>query len=201
MTRAGFHLFYLHDWRDVPGHGEGTPWYQISTSDFVHFQEHGQMLARGTKDEQDLYVFTDRPSRREGRYHIFLRGHNPYFRRAGKARRRRHARGQRRPVALEETPGRHFYAPPASYERHDWRDPFVFWNDEAKEYWMLVAARLKTGPHEGAAARRSAPRKISATGRFASPSGRRDCTSPTSARICSASAIGGTWYIPSSPND
>ena len=53
-----FHLFYLLDWRDKHKHGEGTPWYQISTRDFVHFTEHGEMLHRGTMDEQDLYVFT-----------------------------------------------------------------------------------------------------------------------------------------------
>ena len=79
-----FHLFYLHDWRDVPGHGEGTPWYQVSTTDFVHFTEHGQMLARGTKDEQDLYVFTGSAIKAEGRYHIFYVGHNPYFAKQGK---------------------------------------------------------------------------------------------------------------------
>ncbi len=39
-----YRLFYLLDWRDRAGHGEGTPWYQISTADFVHFTEHGEML-------------------------------------------------------------------------------------------------------------------------------------------------------------
>ena len=28
----------------------------------------------------------------------------------------------------------------------DWRDPFPFWNEEAGEYWMLLAAREKAGP-------------------------------------------------------
>jgi beta-fructofuranosidase len=39
-----------------------------------------------------------------------------------------------------------FFAPPEMYEPDDWRDPFVFWNEEAEEYWMLLAARLKEGP-------------------------------------------------------
>lgn len=38
-----------------------------------------------------------------------------------------------------------FYAP-SEYEPHDWRDPFVFWNAEADEYWMLLAARKTSGP-------------------------------------------------------
>ena len=79
-----FHLFYLHDWRDKHKHGEGTPWYQISTSDFLHFTEHGEMLARGTMDEQDLYVFTGSAIEARGQYHIFYVGENPYFRKKGK---------------------------------------------------------------------------------------------------------------------
>ena len=102
-----FRLFYLQDWRNIPEHGEGTPWHQISTDDLVHFEEHGEMLARGTKDEQDLYVFTGSVVEELGQshgdskqshadskqshrrlaskqYHIFYTGHNPYFRAQGK---------------------------------------------------------------------------------------------------------------------
>ncbi|MCC6441923.1 MAG: hypothetical protein IT210_00550 [Armatimonadetes bacterium] len=57
-----FHLFYLHDWRDAANHGEGTPWYLVSTEDFVRFTEHGEVLPRGAQDEQDLTA----TSRRKG---------------------------------------------------------------------------------------------------------------------------------------
>jgi beta-fructofuranosidase len=104
------------------------------------------MLARGTKDEQDLYVFTGSVIRGEGRYHIFYTGHNPYFRKQGKP-----VEGIMHAVSDDllnwrKLPGEALYAPTANYEPDDWRDPFVFWNDEAKEYWMLTAARLKSGP-------------------------------------------------------
>ena len=141
-----FHLFYLKTWRDIAGHGEGTPWFQISTSDFVDFKEHGQMLARGTKDEQDLYVFTGSVIKGAGAYHIFYTGHNPHFREQGKP-----VEGIMHAVSddllnWKKLPGETLFAPAATYEPDDWRDPFVFWNDEAKEYWMLTAARLKSGP-------------------------------------------------------
>jgi beta-fructofuranosidase len=32
------------------------------------------------------------------------------------------------------------------YEEVDWRDPFVFWNEEAGEYWMILTARTRQGP-------------------------------------------------------
>jgi beta-fructofuranosidase len=141
-----FHLFYLHDWRDIPGHGEGTPWYQISTADFVHFQEHGQMLARGAKNEQDLYVFTGSVIKAEGRYHIFYVGHNPYFRKQGKPQEAIMHAVSDDLLTWKKNPSDTFYAPPDSYEPDDWRDPFVFWNRDAREYWILLAARLKSGP-------------------------------------------------------
>src|ERR1700730_11420866 len=79
-----FHLFFLLDWRDRIMHGEGTPWFQITTTDFVNFQELGEMLPRGAHDEQDLYVFTGSVTQGEGRYQIFYTGHNPHLRARGK---------------------------------------------------------------------------------------------------------------------
>ncbi len=170
-----FRLFYLQDWRNIPEHGEGTPWYQISTDDLVHFEEHGEMLARGTKDEQDLYVFTgsvieelgqsqgrlaskqshgdSKQSHRDSKqYHIFYTGHNPYFRAQGKPEQGVMHAVSDDLLTWRKIPEDTFYAPQAlgvqavAYEMHDWRDPFVFWNPDAGEYWMLLAARSKSGP-------------------------------------------------------
>ncbi|CAK4833592.1 unnamed protein product [Aphanomyces euteiches] len=46
----------------------------------------------------------------------------------------------------EKIPEDTFFAPPDRYEVDDWRDPFVFWNEQAGQYWMLLAARTKEGP-------------------------------------------------------
>jgi len=141
-----FHLFYLLDWRDPHKHGEGTPWYQISTRDFVHFTEHGEMLPRGTPQEQDLYVFTGSVIEGEGRYHIFYTGHNSYLRRQGKPEQAVMHAVSDDLLHWRKIPEDTFYAPQVTFEPHDWRDAFVFRNEEAGEYWMLLAARLKTGP-------------------------------------------------------
>src|SRR5438034_4472486 len=141
-----FRLFYLLDWRNKDQHGEGTPWYQISTADFVEFVEHGEMLPRGSQEEQDLYVFTGCVIEAEERYHIFYTGHNPHFRQQGKPEQAVMHAVSDDLVHWQKIPEDTFYAPESDYEPHDWRDPFVFWNVEAGEYWMLLAARLKTGP-------------------------------------------------------
>jgi|SRR5579871_6273591 len=140
-----FQLFFLLDWRDAAKHGEGTPWYRISTNDFVHFTEHGEMLPRGKKDEQDLYVFTGSAIYAKNKYHIFYTGHNSYLAEQGKP-----AQGIMHAVSddmnkWEKLTTETFFAPSDKYEKDDWRDAFVFWNEEAGEYNMLLAARFKNG--------------------------------------------------------
>lgn len=141
-----FYLYYLLDWRDWTGHGEGTPWYLLTTEDFVHFTEHGCMLARGSETEQDLYVFTGSALEAEERYHIYYTGHNPHLRAAGKPEQAVMHATSTDLLAWEKHPEDTFFAPASGYEPHDWRDPFVFWNEENAEYWMLLAARRQIGP-------------------------------------------------------
>jgi beta-fructofuranosidase len=146
FAKGRFYLYYLHDWRDAKNHGEGTPWYLVSTEDFVHFSEHGEMVARGSAQEQDLYVFTGSVVEGLGRYHIFYTGHNPHLRKAGKPEEAVMHAVSNDLLHWAKQPGEMFFSPGDNFEPHDWRDPFVFWNPEVKEYWMLTAARLKTGP-------------------------------------------------------
>lgn len=140
-----YHLFYLLDWRDAEKHGEGTPWYRISTKDFVHFTEHGEMLPRGTAEEQDQYVFTGSVIKALGQYHIFYTGHNGNMQAKGKPNEGIMHAVSKDMLTWTKLPAQTFFAPADKYEAHDWRDPFVFWNESEKEFQMLLAARFKTG--------------------------------------------------------
>jgi len=151
-----YHLFYLKDYRDTAldggvkdtaGHGEGTPWWHVSTRDFVHFTDYGEALPRGRADEQDLYVFTGCVIEREGLFHIYYTGHNPYFRRNGQPEQAiMHATSTDLRQWTKDPANPILFADARRYEMHDWRDPFVFWNADTRQYWMLLAARVKTGP-------------------------------------------------------
>ena len=141
-----YHLFYLKDYRDHAGHGEGTPWFHVSTRDFVQFADHGEALPRGTVNDQDLYVFTGCVMEHAGTFHIFYTGHNPHFRAQGKPEQAvMHATSDDL-ITWRKQPDDTFFAPSDAYEPHDWRDPFVFWNEQAGEFWMLLAARTTSGP-------------------------------------------------------
>ena len=140
-----FYLFYLKDYRDWDNHGEGTPWFLITTRDFVHFEEHGEVLPRGTKEEQDLYVFTGSVFKVDDGYHIFYTGHNPHLRRQGKPEQAVMHAVSKDLISWKKCPEDTFYAPSEGYEPHDWRDPFVYWDAAAGEYRMLLAARSTHG--------------------------------------------------------
>ncbi len=144
-AKESFRLFYLHDDLDTDKKA-GMPWYQISTDDFIHFTEHGVAIPPGTTTEQDFFVFTGCAIEARGQYHIFYTGHNGEFPKQNKP-----MQGVMHAVSddlltWKKIPEDTFYAPAGKYEMNDWRDPFVFWNEAAGEYWMLLAARLITGP-------------------------------------------------------
>ncbi len=140
-----YYLFYLKDYRDWDAHGEGTPWFLVTTRDFVQFEEHGEVLPRGTSEEQDLYVFTGSVYKSHGQYHIFYTGHNPHLRRKGLPEQAVMHAVSDDLLTWRKCPEDTFYAPAEGYELHDWRDPFVYWDEEAQEHRMLLAARSPIG--------------------------------------------------------
>lgn len=142
-----YHLFFLKDYRDKANCGEGTPWFHLSTRDFVHFTDHGEALPRGTRDEQDLYVFTGSVFAHDGLFHIFYTGHNPHLRAAGKPEQAiMHATSPDLFTWTKDPANPILFADTVRYEPHDWRDPFIFWNEQTQEFWMLLAARNTHGP-------------------------------------------------------
>jgi len=158
--KGEYHLFYLKDYRDPQGHGEGTPWFHLATRDFVHFEDWGEALPSGTAADQDLYVFTGSVIERQGVFHIFYTGHNPHMRQQGQAEQGvMHATSTDLRTWTKDTVFKSFAPLDHGYEAHDWRDPFVFWNAAAGEYWMLLAARKQTGPsrQRGLTARMASP--------------------------------------------
>jgi beta-fructofuranosidase len=142
-----YHLFYLRSHRDREGFGEGTPWGHVTTTDFVHFEALPDALLPGTRDEQDLWPFTGSVIERHGTFHIFYTGHNPHFDGTGRpVQGIMHATSPDLVHWMKDDGFPLFVADTGRYEPDDWRDPFVFWNQEAGEYWMLIAARHNSGP-------------------------------------------------------
>lgn len=142
-----YELYYLHDFRDIKKMGEGCPWYRLTTKNFVTFHEDGEVLPRGGREEQDLFVYTGCVIKKDDLYHIFYTGHNHHLLDMGKrVEAVMHATSQDG-LHWDKIPEDTFYAPEDEpIEKHDWRDPFVFWNTEENKWWMLLCTRKLHGP-------------------------------------------------------
>jgi Beta-fructosidases (levanase/invertase) len=140
-----YKLYYLHDKREEGDYGNHTTWNLITTNDFLQFREHGVSLLNGTEDEPDRNAYTGSVIKgRDEKYHLFYTGHNPNpsFCEEGKPLQVvLHATGDDG-IHWTKDASFHLHGDAVIYERFDWRDPFVFWNEEEGRYWMLVTSRL-----------------------------------------------------------
>ena len=139
-----FWLYYLQDWRDP---SLGTPWYLVRTRDLVLFEEFGEALPSGGADAPDLNAYTGSIIEAAGTFHLFYTGQNPAI--------VDDADGEPLQTVMHavsgdlvewrKVPADAFRAPVDRYERHDWRDPFVYWDGVRERYEMLLAARENQG--------------------------------------------------------
>lgn len=138
-----FKLFYLRDYRDIENDGEGCPWCLLTTKDLVNYVDHGPVLLRGTKEEQDLYVFTGSIFKiSDNNYVIYYTGHNPHLRAQGLPE-QKILRAFSKDLITWEKDANFVFEAPEYLEIHDFRDPFVYYDEDRKEYRMLLAARDK----------------------------------------------------------
>ncbi len=142
-----FKLFYLKDYRDIGRYGEGCDWNLLTTRDLVHYADHGAVLKRGTSEEQDLYVYTGCCNRCGDDYFIYYTGHNPYMKEKGEPV-QKILRAKSRDLFHWEKDASFSMQAPAWLEADDFRDPYIFYDDESARYVMLLAGRLKNGDPE-----------------------------------------------------
>lgn len=140
-----FHLFYLHESRQTPK--VGMPWHRVVTDDLVTFTEAGPALASGGPDADDFNVYTGSVVVADGTHHLFYTGQNPERRGTDGLPLQLvlHATSTDGMRTWERHPA-HTFGATAGYETADWRDPFVFRDDEAGLWRMLVTARHADGP-------------------------------------------------------
>ena len=124
-----FKPFYLKIWRDYSGKDRIDGWHMLTTSDHVHVTERPTGIEGGTGSVLEI----------DGLYHMFYCKFD--FDYSPVKQMICHAVSKNLEV-WEELPEETFTADGIIYELSDWRDPFVFWNEEAEEYWMLVSTQL-----------------------------------------------------------
>ncbi|MDF2609505.1 MAG: glycoside hydrolase family protein [Lachnospiraceae bacterium] len=136
--KDGIQLYYLQDWRD---NAEGFhPIHKFSTNNLINYSYDGEMVPLGGSSDPDLAIGTGSILVVDGVYHCFYTGHNYKFPEQGKNKECVMHAVSTDNINWTKIPEDTFLAP-AGYEIHDFRDPFVFYNEEEERYWLLIAAR------------------------------------------------------------
>ena len=131
-----FMIYYLEDLRD-----DQTGFHPISlmtTTDFINYTDHGEVIPFvNDQNHQELALGTGSVIiDSDGLYHAFYTGHNGSL---SPKEAIMHATSKDG-VKWSKQPEHTFFAS-AQYEADDFRDPFVFYEEDSQEYWMLITAR------------------------------------------------------------
>ena len=140
-----FYLYHQRDTRKPGPFGEPFGWDLATTSDFVHYEDCGVAIPRGTDEEQDQFIFAGSVFEAEGQYHIFYTGYNRDYSALGKPSQvLMHAYSDDL-VTWHKTQDALTFTPQEGYDSDDWRDPWVIRDEENDQYLLVLGTRLQ-GP-------------------------------------------------------
>ena len=145
-----FYVYYLHDERKgntQDEYGYRTSWNLLITEDWVNVKDCKVVLPVGEYDDADYACYTGSVIEgNDGNFHMFYtaqNNYNPKYHRDGKPLQYVAHAISTDLINWEKLPELTFGADERIYEPFDWRDPFVFYNEEEKCFDMLLAARLR----------------------------------------------------------
>ena len=148
-----YYAFYLHDPRNSGDgvYAENTTWHLAVTENGIDFEDMGESIERGDETKPYLNNFTGSVLKdRDGVYHAYFTAFNESYKQDGKAVQSVMEATGRDLLNLKIRQDSRFTADDYIYEMFDWRDPYVFYNEEDRKYWMLLCARRKgEGYHRG----------------------------------------------------
>jgi beta-fructofuranosidase len=133
-----FHVFFLHDARD--GKAGFHPIHKFETSNMVDYSYGGLMVNYADKEDQDLAIGTGSVVKVGDTYYCYYTGHNYLFPASSRPKEGVMYATSKDLKNWTKKAGFNLTAP-TGYDRNEFRDPQVFFNDETKEYWMLVSTR------------------------------------------------------------
>jgi beta-fructofuranosidase len=140
-----FYLFHQRDTRKpVPLFSEPFGWALARTTDFVHYEDLGESLEHGADDAQDQYVWAGSLFESKGVFYAMYTGFNRDYPKQGKASQVLMIATSSDLIHWNKTTEK-LVVPQPGYDPYDWRDPYVFWNEDDQEYVMILGARKLDG--------------------------------------------------------
>ncbi|MCB9161311.1 MAG: family 43 glycosylhydrolase [Caldilineaceae bacterium] len=139
-----FYLFHQRDTRMPGPFGEPFGWALARTTDFVHYEDLGEVLERGGDDAQDQFIFAGSIFAADGVFYAMYTGYNRDYPAQGKPSQVLMLATSTDLLHWHKTPEK-LVMPQSGYDPYDWRDPYVFHNDATGEFVMILGARKLDG--------------------------------------------------------
>lgn len=146
-----FELFFLHDATDLAKHASSGQHaiHKFTSKNVLDFTYNGEMIRYGNKATQDHLIGTGGMITSGGTSYFYYTGHNG----SGNWLANNNpgwTNTNHREAIMSATSNNlntwtknanFLIQAPNDYSNYDFRDPFVFYNDEFAEYWMLISTQ------------------------------------------------------------
>ena len=139
-----FYLFHQRDTRKPGPFGEPFGWALARTTDFVHYEDLGEVLERGGDDAQDQFIFAGSIFAADGVFYAMYTGYNRDYPAQGKPSQVLMLATSTDLIHWHKTSEK-LVVPQPGYDPYDWRDPYVFRKETTGEYVMILGARTLDG--------------------------------------------------------
>lgn len=136
-----FYLYHQRDTRNPEPFGEPFGWSLATTKDFINYVDFGESLKHGTIEEQDLYVYAGSVFRVDELFYAFYTGSNKEFLKYGKSSQVLLQATSKDGIVWEKSKEALPLFPQDGYDKRNWRDPFVLWDEKKQEYLLILGAR------------------------------------------------------------
>jgi sucrose-6-phosphate hydrolase SacC (GH32 family) len=119
------------------------PWYLAKTDDLLTSSYPVEVLpASGDETKQDRWIGSGSVLQgQDGEHHLFYTGHNTSISPVEVVM---HATAANKTLVDWTLQTANTFSGSAGYSDYDFRDPFVFWNEVAQKYWMLITSRYQS---------------------------------------------------------
>lgn len=140
-----YYLFHQRDTRKPKPLTDPFGWSLVTTKDFVYFEDFGEVIKKGEKDSIDQYIYAGSVFQGKKELVALYTGHNRRAKLAGETSEMLMQASSLDGIHWEKEGGASKLVPQKGYDKNDWRDPFVIFDQEKQKYILVLGARLPAG--------------------------------------------------------
>lgn len=137
-----FYLFHQRDTRKPEPLTDPFGWSLVTTKDFVNFEDHGVVIPKGAHDSADQFIYAGSVAQGIGEKVAFYTGHNRQAKLAKRTSEILMTATSNDLIHWKKSGKATSLVPQEGYDKNDWRDPHVIYDEESGKYVLILGARI-----------------------------------------------------------